>query len=164
MSLCRLPVRRSRGFTLIEVLVVMVIVGVALGGVSVSVEALRARDGERALQRLQHVLEAAAEHGLLRGQPLRFEPLADGYRFSRLDADGQWSLREVPAVFAERVFPESLRWQNPAQMAALVFGSRAPRFTLDLRLDGQPAQLAGSATGQVVRARAAVAAVAPAGG
>lgn len=127
---------RCRGFTLIEVLVVMTIIGLAISGVTIGLESLRGRDDALALERLRWVLEATAERARIRGQAIAFEPLADGYRFSLLDADGRWIVFEDAPVFVARTLPASLRWNgltvNGRDSDRIVFGSQAPRFLLQL--------------------------------
>ena len=145
--------RRGRGFTLIEVLVVLVIIGVVASGLSLTFDAMRARDTERELERLRLVLEASAERARVQGHALAFELMADGYRFSRLDTDGRWLPLEEPPVFASRVLPQGMRWaglqgdSGPTQR--LVFSQRAPRFELAIDVDDQRRYLRGTATGAV---------------
>lgn len=138
-----------RGFTLIEVLVVMTILGLAISGVSLSLETLRNRDTDLASERVRWVLEAAAERARIRGQAIAFETLADGYRFSIRDVDGRWIAFDEAPLFVERVLPENLRWMSlkveGVETDRIVFASRAPRFELrmqsgdsDIRLDGRP--------------------------
>lgn len=153
---------RTSGFTLVEVLVVLTIVGLVLAGTSLSVDALRHRDAELALARLQRVLEASAEHAQVSGRPIAFERLADGYRFSALDADGRWVAYEAPPVFTERVLPDGLRWGEWRDAAGpadrLVFGHRAPRFELRVHDAGGTTVLRGRSTGAVERERRSAAA------
>ena len=70
MRLARLCPRlrpRLAGFTLIEVMVVLVIMGVVATGISVGLDSLRGRDVDQALRRLRLVLEASADRALVRG-------------------------------------------------------------------------------------------------
>lgn len=147
---------RARGFTLIEVLIVLLILGIALAGVSLSIDGFAARDTRMALERLRFTLEASAERAQLRGQPLAFELLADGYRFSVLDANGKWVALDEPPVFVERVLPASLVWaglsteEDPnGTSQRIVFRAEAPRFQLHLRADDAHVTLNGRATGAV---------------
>lgn len=144
---------RVRGFTLIEVLVVLAIVSVVATGVSLSVESLRQQDTTREVERLRLVLEATAERARTRGQPLAFELLADGYRFSRLDTDGRWYPLEDGPLFSERTFPSGMGWadlrSDRAHGQRLVFSQRAPRFVLDIAIDGTRVRLTGDPTGAV---------------
>nr|WP_044487943.1 GspH/FimT family pseudopilin [Pseudomonas entomophila] len=96
-------VNGQRGFTLIELMVVLVIVGIASAAISLNIrpdpgKRLRA-DGER----LAHLLELAQSEAQADGQPLRWKNEAGGYRFVR--ADGQM-LAEGPL--------QPRRWQADA--------------------------------------------------
>ena len=144
---------RHRGFTLIEVLIVLAIVSLVAAGVSLTVESLRQQDTTRELQRLRLVLEATAERARTHGQPLAFELLADGYRFSRLDTDGRWYPLEEGIVFAERVLPAGMAWASlrgeRGNMQRIVVSQRAPRFTLDIDVDGTRVRITGNPAGAV---------------
>lgn len=153
-----LPVGRivpieCRGFTLFEVLVVLAIIGVVASGVSIGVDALRGRDVGLALERLQWVLEASAERARTRGQPIAFELLEDGYRFSVLDPDGRWYSLDEPPVFSERVLPDTMRWgalrTDSGNADRIVFGNRAPRFELTVHTPVGFARLSGGISGAV---------------
>lgn len=152
---CRPPQhRRPCGFTLIEVLVVLAIVGIVVAGASLSLETLRHRDVDRAIERLRWVLEATAERAQTLGQPLALELLPDGYRFSALDTDGRWVAFDEAPLFSEQVLPDTLRWQGlrTAQGSSerVVFGNRSPRYELRVSTPDGIRVLAGQATGAVV--------------
>lgn len=149
----------ARGFTLVEVLVVLTIVGIVISGVSLSLEVMRRRDSDLALERLRWVLEATAERASIHGQPIAIDLIPDGYRFSVLEADGRWSAYEAPPVFTEKRLPDTLRW-GPLYTASgardrLVFGSRAPAFQLFVRTPDGTARYTGRATGAVTLERGA---------
>ena len=81
---------RSHGFTLIEILVVVVIVGILTGVVLLGVGGIGSdQAGRRALDRLSASLEMMCDQALLSGSArgLRFH--AGGYDFWRY-ADGRW--------------------------------------------------------------------------
>lgn len=152
---------RTPGFTLIEVMVVLVIMGIVATGITLSVNSLHGRDEARALERLRRVLEATAQRAMTRGQPLGVELLADGYRFSTLEADGNWRVLSDPPVFVERILPAGmvwagLEWNGQAANAAgqrLVFGGRPPEYVLQLDTPQGRARYQGRISGEVALLR-----------
>lgn len=152
----RLP-PTHRGFTLVEVMVVLVIVGIVASGVSLGLNVLHGRDEVRAIERLRRVLEATAQRASTRGQSIAVELLADGYRFRMLGADGNWRLLEDPPVFGERVLPGGFAWgelsQNgkavPAIGQRLTFTSRPPEYELALLTPDGALRYTGRISGEV---------------
>lgn len=149
--------RRMAGFTLIELMVVLVIVALVGTGLSLSLGVVHGREAHRAIERLRLVLEATAERAIVRGQPIAIDFLADGYRFTAYETDGSWRpLQEAP-VFVERVWPEEVRLQNlmvegedRSAAPRLVFGSATPEFELRLQTAAGVVTLQGLVTGAVV--------------
>lgn len=156
------PSPPAQGFTLIEIMVVLVIVGILAVGLSLGLDSLRGRDEARAAERLRRVLEATAQRATTRGQPLAVELLADGYRFRQLSANGNWQGLEDPPVFAERVLPTGFAWgklqrdghSRPAAGQQLVFGQRPPEYALELRTPNGDLRYTGKLSGEVVLADA----------
>jgi general secretion pathway protein H len=151
------PRRRIAGFTLIEVMVVLVIMGLVATGITVGLDSLRGRDAEQALKRLRLVLEASADRASVRGRPIAVEFLPDGYRFSALDPDDNWRPLIDPPVFAERTLPAGLAWaglrldgQGEATSPRLQFGSQAPEYELRVATPVGEARLTGRASGEVI--------------
>lgn len=144
------------GFTLIEVMVVLIIIGLMSTVLTLGLDSLRGRDDGLALQRLRLVLEASAERAMVRGQPISIEFLGDGYRFSALDADDNWRPLIDPPLFAERLLPPDLKWaglslagRNEALASRLLFGTQAPDFELHVATPQGEARLIGRASGEV---------------
>ena len=150
------PPRCAAGFTLIEVMVVLVIMGLMATGLSVGLDSLRGREADQALRRLRLVLEASADRAAVRGRPLAIEFLPDGYRFAALDADDTWRPLIDPPVFTERTLPEGLSWSGlrldgqDAPQPRLQFGTQTPEYELRVATPRGIALLTGKANGDVL--------------
>jgi general secretion pathway protein H len=143
----------ERGFTLVEVLVVLAILGVALGGVGLAVETARRDDPRLAVDRLRHALEAAAVRAVVHGRPVAMDRVAGGYRFVELADDGRWRALDAATPRA-RDFPEGLAWERlstpTGDSRRLQWGHHAPRFELSLRSPERRFVLTGDRNGGVV--------------
>jgi general secretion pathway protein H len=120
--------RRASGFTLLELLVVMVIAGIMLGAV-----ALNAMPGDRKqmqndAQRIALLLQLARDEAIVRNRPIAFEADTDRYRFL-IREENTWQPLTGDDMLHERDFaraPVSLT-VNPSQAGGgsplrLVFG------------------------------------------
>ena len=150
------PALRTHGFTLIEVMVVLVIIGLTATGIGVALDAVQGREASRAVPRLRLVLEATAERASVRGQPIAVEFIADGYRFSAFETDGNWRPLIDPPVFAEKLLPDDVvrgrlivEGQDQSATPRLVFGTTPPEFTLELSTPSGRWNLVGRPTGAV---------------
>ena len=76
--------RRAAGFTLLELMVVVAIVAIASAGVSFALRDAAGAPLERDAQRLAALLESARAKSRLTGQPVRWVPTADAFRFDGL--------------------------------------------------------------------------------
>lgn len=137
-------------------MVVLVIVGSLAGTLGLGLGALAGRDAERAVARLRLVLEAGVERAEVRGQPLAFERLPDGYRFWIQSIDDRWRLLDEAPLFTETRLPAPLAWGEAEQagrpLAAqdrLTFGAHPVPFALALTADGRRHRLLGLASGEV---------------
>lgn len=101
--------RHAPGFTLVEMLVVLLIMGLMVGMASSIV-----RPGDRALvcheaDRLAQLLNLAATEARLTGESVAWTPDAQGYRFWRMTADAGWSRIGGTNVLRPRTLPQGMR-------------------------------------------------------
>jgi general secretion pathway protein H len=125
--------RVDAGFTLIEVLVVLLIVGLAIGIVAISVGSDESRVTEREAKRLAGALEHAAATAQWRAEMLGVSAEGGGYRFWRRDADDRWSAFTGDDVLAARTLPAGITVAFVAYAGAPV----APDAILPFRASGR---------------------------
>ncbi|WP_420472890.1 GspH/FimT family pseudopilin [Noviherbaspirillum sp. ST9] len=96
----------ARGFTLLELLVVLVIAGILLGMVGLS-----AMQGERQVlqgeaQRVALLLQLARDEAIVRNRPIAFEAEPERYRFLIRDGN-KWQTLTQDDLLREREFRRS---------------------------------------------------------
>ena len=91
------PTRRARGFSLIEVMVVLVIIGIATAAVGLSVRPDSARVLRQDARALAQRLQAAQQSVRADGRLIAWQADEHGYRFSR----GTW--QQVPGSVVPQV-------------------------------------------------------------
>ncbi len=148
------PKTKQKAFTLLELLVVLVIVGIMLGAI-----ALNAVPGDKQLvqneaQRIALLLQLARDEAIVRNRPVAFEADASQYRFLIRQNDN-WQALTEDAILRERAFKRgplelSINPSNPSSPVMkeglpvrIVFG-REPvdkAFVLTLALNGQSASV-----------------------
>jgi general secretion pathway protein H len=95
---------RQAGFTLLEILVVVVIAGITLGLVSLNVMPSERKVLENEAQRISLLMQLARDEAIVRNQPIALEFVQNGYRFLVRD-NNEWRLLTRDEELRERRFP-----------------------------------------------------------
>jgi general secretion pathway protein H len=148
------------GFSLVEVMVVLLVVSVVLGMVGLGAGRLFSDSGRdadhQALQRLALAIERGSDLAQTKGQALRLE-LANGrYRFLTRDDFGHWVRVGNDALLAEREIPDGWRWlalkadgEFHAAPLQLHFYGEPVRFKLQIASDRSSYVVSGNSAGLV---------------
>ena len=123
----------NAGFTLIEVLIVIVVMAIASALIVVSIAGDDRRSTEREALRLAGALEHAAALAQWRSETLGVSAQGHGYRFWRLAADNRWSPLQDDDVLAARTLPANLTLGAASYAGAPV----APDSILPFRPSGR---------------------------
>lgn len=102
-----------RGFTLLELLVVMVLAGILLSIVTISVTPDPRQSLAREARRIGQLLALAADEARIRQQPIVWEADVNGYRFVT-EVGGERQLLTGDDLLRER------SWERPLTRLALV--------------------------------------------
>jgi general secretion pathway protein H len=134
--------RRSRGFTLVELLVVLVIVGVMLGLVSVSALPSQRQELQSEAQRIALLLQLARDEAIVRNRLVAFEANGERYRFL-VRNESRWESLPNDDLLRERTFkraPLSLALDppgsNPNDGVRITFGREPVDKPFVLTLSG----------------------------
>ena len=109
--------RGARGFTLVEVMVVMVLIGIMLGLVSLNAIPSPRQDLQKEAQRIALLLQLARDEAIVRNRLIAFEANNDGYRFMVRNETG-WEVVTKDDLLRERPFknaPITLRLEPIVQ-------------------------------------------------
>jgi general secretion pathway protein H len=101
--------RGIKGFTLIEVLIALLIVGVVMASVGLATGGFRARDLEFEADRIAQLFSLAREEAQVRGRPVRMVISDIGYQFESF-SENQWRLIREDELLRAR------RWEQPTQV------------------------------------------------
>ncbi len=99
--------QRQQGFTLLELIVVTLIIGLMVGVVSLSSGLNRQHDVEEEIKRIAALVDLAAQESVFKSTEIALEFEEDRYRFLTL-ADNEWRSIEADKIFRERELPAGL--------------------------------------------------------
>ena len=148
----------GRGFTLIEMLVVLAIMGLFVGLVSTIT-----RPDDRALlrveaERLAQLLDLAAMQSRLTGKRVAWTASGPGYRFWQLNEDTGWSELGDSDILRARMLPqgmlvaglqvENMRPQDAMRLEFLPYGP-ALSYSIEMGLGAERYMVAASPVGDV---------------
>jgi general secretion pathway protein H len=85
---------RADGFTLLEMLVVLLIAGLLISLASLTLSRNPRTDLNEEAQRLALLFESAGDEAQVRARPIAWEPVAGGFRFDVRTEDGWRPLRD----------------------------------------------------------------------
>lgn len=126
----------ERGFTLLELLVVVAIIAFATAGVSLALRDTAATELDRDAQRLAALLETARAQSRTSGVPVRWRPTEAGFRFDGLPAQAlptQWLSSQTQASGAAAIVlgPEPIIGPQSVVLRSAVQPERSLRVTTD---------------------------------
>lgn len=152
---------KQRGFTLIEVITVVFIIGVILTFASISVGQHSDQTLEEEAKRLHYLIKLASEEAVLRSTSFAMEFSKEGYQFVTIAGD-QFTPVEKDKLFRKREFPGGMEIQMEINDQPVSFEDkeRPPRifilasgemtiFKISLNMeDSQPYTITGNFIGQ----------------
>jgi general secretion pathway protein H len=150
---------RQRGFTLLEILVVISMLAILAVGVGLSLGTRGSALAELEAERLRGLLEVARDESLHGGRAVQWQASGSGYRFlqSALEGDTGFAERPLDERLRPRELPAELRLaalsiggrRMPADAGLIFIAGQTPRFTLELRQGERESRIEGHASGDI---------------
>jgi general secretion pathway protein H len=124
----RRPIELHGGFTLLELLVVLVVVGVMVSMAVLSFGVLgRDREAEEEARRFWTVLQQAREEAELRAEDIGVYVSTSAYEYLRFDPRrNEWLLIDSDELFSQRELPEGLRFRLWLESREVVLNPSLP--------------------------------------
>lgn len=159
--------RSQQGFTLLELLTVMFIIGIIVSFAGLSIGQNTSRVVQDEAERLHGLIRLASEEAVLQGRELALQFNDEGYVFLMPKGAG-WEPIEDDAMLRQRPLPEAVHLElllegvamaldnkeNPPRFLIMSSGEFDPPFELNLRSDeGDYYRIAGSVDGKLALQR-----------
>ena len=155
---------RESGFTLLELLAVIFIIGIVTSIASISIGQRSSQVVQDEPQRLNGLLRLASEEAVMQGRELALEFSDEAYSFLKLDDNSRWLPVGDDKLLAERAFPPDINIKLEIEGATASFDDKKnlPRvfvlssgeltpFTLTLSLEDEDAYvLQGEIDGRLI--------------
>jgi type II secretion system protein H len=125
--------RSSRGFTLIEIMVVVVIIGVMVAGgvLALGLSGGKDREFDRLRDRLLETMDYARERAELEGRDYALAVATDEYEFLAFDArSAQWTAVAADNLLRRRTLPEGLIFSAVIEGRPVILGPLTSRNTV----------------------------------
>lgn len=153
---------QCRGFTLLEVVTVIFIIGVIASFASLSVSTNEDQRVHDEAARIQQLIKLASEESVLHGRELAMQVSQKGYSFVELDASGKWVPITDDKMFRQREFPDlfsielkmwgklmNLEEADKFQNIKMLSSGEMDPFTLRLKMEnGEAYAITGNLVGQ----------------
>ncbi|MDH5638385.1 MAG: GspH/FimT family pseudopilin [Nitrospinota bacterium] len=147
----------ERGFTLLEVLVVLVIIGVSLSLVTLNLEPSPAKVLDMEARRMVMYLENARDEAIYSGRPVWWSAQDDGLTFWKRD-DGEWVKLEKDDFISEFKLEQKVKIESldvdgisakKGEVTPFFPAGFGPGFSAIIALKGRRAAITGDPIGNV---------------
>jgi general secretion pathway protein H len=152
------PWQRSRGFTLIELVVVMLLLAIMAGMIVVNLNPSDPADVRQEAERLALLIQAAQQEAILQGHVYAITLERRGYHFLRLNQKGALARVSQDEVLRARELPGDMRisavevdgkLQGETPGIVLLPSGQLPVFTITLRKGTSRWHVTGSTAGGI---------------
>ena len=141
----------SRGFTLIEMLVVLMIAGLLIAVVALAPSRNKRTDLNEEAQRLATLLESADDEAQVRSASIAWQPVDGGYRFFQRAENGKWLPLNDEVLGPHRwdadVTGVSIHYTGGAGIQRVVFGDESIEVPVTITLQSGAVSLLVVGTG-----------------